>query len=115
MRWAKQGGQQPSEVVATTTLTPPETMMFSVPHRSQRTLLLFSVVVCVQIYSVLAESSVLAGKPIYVSSHIAFRFQVEAERNIRVTPSFEIQPLTPANYTHVGDRHSRMLDGAKAF
>lgn len=49
-------------------LTPPETslsMMPSVPRRSQRTLLLFSVVAFVQVYSVLAKSTVLGDKPIY--------------------------------------------------
>lgn len=66
------GGRIFERPVATSTLTPPETMMFSVPRRSQRTLLLFSVVVCIQIYSVLAESTVLGGQPIYVSSHTAF-------------------------------------------
>ena len=42
-------------------------MTFSVSRRFQRTLLLLSVVACVQIYSVLARSTVLGDKPIYVS------------------------------------------------
>ncbi|KAF9643968.1 ZIP-like iron-zinc transporter [Thelephora ganbajun] len=42
------------------------TMTFSVPgRRFQRTLLLLSIVACVQIYSVLAKSTVLGDKPIY--------------------------------------------------
>ena len=50
--------------------TPPETLLmmtFSVSRRFQRTLLLLSVVACVQIYSVLARSTLLGDKPIYVS------------------------------------------------
>lgn len=98
--------------------TPPATSqapttMFSAPRRSQRTLLLLSVAVCVQIYSVLAKSSVLGDKPIYVSRRDAFRFRVQAEHLCHLI--HRNRTFTLANRAQIGDRDSRMRDGAEPF
>ena len=78
-------------------------MPFSVSSRSQRALLVLSVVACVQICSVLAKSTALGDKPIYVSSRTA---QVYAKHS---------HTLTLVNYTHAGNGNSRMLDSAEAL
>jgi len=84
--------------------------MLSVPRRSQRTLLLLSVVAFVQVYSVLAKSTVLGDKPIYVSGHNAFWFRIEAEQLCHLILRNRI-----LDGAHVGDRGSAMFDGAEPF
>lgn len=87
--------------------------MFSVSRRFQRTLLLLSIAVFVQIYSVLSKSSVLGDKPIYVSGHNKLRFRVQAEHLCHLF--LRDRTWTLANGAHIEDRDSRMLDSAEAF